>query len=66
MQVAVLRLLGSLFQVLDPIYDKLCVLNLNLQKVIVTTTRGYTIIVSRMDNFVKIVRTLIVIKFKNI
>ena len=32
MQVAVLRLLGSLFQVLDPIYDKLCVLNLNLQK----------------------------------
>ena len=30
--VAVLRLLGSLFQVLGPKYDKLCIRNLDLQK----------------------------------
>ena len=29
--VAVLRLLGSLFQVLGPTYDKLCIPNFNLR-----------------------------------
>ena len=32
MPVAILRLLGSLFQVLGPTHDKLCIPNFDLQK----------------------------------
>ena len=68
--VAVLRLLGSLFQVLGPTYDRLCIPNFDLQKgsfnFFLTTVRSYSIIVNRAENFIEVVRTLIIVKFKNI
>ena len=67
--VAVLRLMGSLFQLLGPTYDKLYFPSFDLQKVnfsFFTRVRGYTITIDKTENFIKVDRRLIDVKFKNI
>ena len=64
----VLRLLGSLFQALGPTYDKLYITNFDLRKGnfnFLLRERGYSLIANRAENFIKIIRTLIFVKFKN-
>ena len=69
MLLLVLRLLRSLFEVLDPIDNKLCIPNFDLRKgnfSFVTRACVYPIIVNSAENFIKIVSTLIAVKLKNI
>ena len=63
--VAVLRLLGSLCQVLGPTYDRLCIPNFDLRKGnFLLQTHSYSTIFNRAENLIEVVRTLIIIKFK--
>ena len=69
MLLLVLRLFWSLFEVLGPIDNRLCIPNFDLRKdnfSFVTRACVYPIIVNSAENFIKIVRTLIVVKLKNI
>ena len=63
--VAVLRLLGSLCQVLGPTYDRLCIPNFDLRKGnFLLQAHSYSTIFNRAENLIEVVRTLIIIKFK--
>ena len=61
MLVAVLRLLGSLFQVLGPTYDRLSIPNLDVQ-FFVTTARSYSISINKAENFIQVVKRMIIVK----
>ena len=63
--VAVLRLLGSLCQVLGPTYDRLCIPNFDLRKGnFLLQAHSYSTIFNRAENLIEVVRTLIIIKFE--
>ena len=65
--IAVLTLLTSLFQVLGSIYDRLCIPNFDLRKGNFNFSlqeRWLLHYCQQAENFIKIVRTLIVVKFK--
>ena len=68
--IADFKLSGKLFQVVGPAQDKLWIPSFVFRKgsfkFFVGRARNYAIITNRIKNFVKIVRTLIAVKFNNI
>ena len=68
--VADFQLSGRLVQVLNPTYDKLWIHSFVFRKgsfnFIIGRTRNCTIFTNRTEKLIKIARTLIVLKFKNI
>ena len=62
------KLLGRLFQVLALVQDTLWILGFVFRKLysFIGRTRNYTIFTNRTEKFIKIVKTLIALKFKDI
>ena len=70
MLVAALRLLGEFIPSIKPAYDKFCIPNFDLRQsnfsFFITREFGHTIIASRTENLIKLIRrAVITVKFKN-